>query len=292
MVFGGGIGGWLGRLGLPAVVAIVSVMAVAAAPAPASALDSEEQAFLNLINQYRVSNGLGPLTINNTLSNVARWMAEDMAAENYFSHTDSMGRDPFVRMRDFGYTYNTWKGENLAAGVADAQSAFDLWKGSPSHNANMLNPHFKVIGIARAYGASSSFGWYWATEFGGEDDPPPPPAPPPPPPTPAPTAPPAAAPAPADPPATPAPTPAPTQEPTLASAPVTTASPAPTASPSPTPRPEPSDAQWWQVSKMVQPWWERVVGHNRDDKSFLELLTVLARRFLGVASARFVSLGG
>jgi cell division septation protein DedD len=262
-------------------------MAVAASPAPASALDSEEQAFLSLINQYRASNGLAPLTLNNTLNNVARWMAEDMAAKNYFSHTDSLGRDPFVRMGDFGYTYNTWKGENLAAGVADALGAFELWKGSPSHNANMLNPHFKVIGIARAYGASSSFGWYWATEFGGQDDPPPPPAPTPPAPTPAPTAPPAAPVAPAAPPApkpTPEPTPAPTPEPT--------ASPTPSPSPSPLPAPEAGDAQWWQVSKMVQPWWDRVVGRHRDNKSFLDVLTVLAQRFLDTTSGRFVRLGG
>jgi uncharacterized protein YkwD len=52
-------------------------------------------------------------------------------------------------MAAFGYNYNTWKGENLAAGVDSAQGAFDLWKNSPGHNANMLNANFKVVGIAR-----------------------------------------------------------------------------------------------------------------------------------------------
>ena len=76
-----------------------------------------------------------------------------MGANNYFSHTDSLGRDPFQRMAAFGYNYNTWKGENLAAGADTAQGAFNLWKNSPGHNANMLNANFKVIGIARVYSA-------------------------------------------------------------------------------------------------------------------------------------------
>ena len=38
----------------------------------------------------------------------------------YFSHTDSLGRDPWTRMCYFGYCYNTWKGENIAAGYVTA----------------------------------------------------------------------------------------------------------------------------------------------------------------------------
>lgn len=34
----------------------------------------------------------------------------------------------------------------------------------------MLNSSFKVMGIGRAYYAGSSFGWYWATDFGGVVD--------------------------------------------------------------------------------------------------------------------------
>lgn len=144
----------------------------------AEALDSEEQTFLATINDYRAQNGLGPLSENSTLDNDARWMANDMATHNYFSHEDSLGRDPFARMDDLGYAYNTWRGENLVAGTETAAYSFQMWHESPEHNANMLGSHYTVIGIARAYSATSTFGWYWATEFGGEDDSaPPPPAP-------------------------------------------------------------------------------------------------------------------
>ncbi len=140
-------------------------------------MDSEEAQVVDLINQYRVANGVGALAVNGTLTSVAQWKSQDMAVNNYFSHTDSLGRDPFVLMNSFGYTYNTWKGENLAAGVSGAQAAFDLWQGSPGHNANMLSANYTVIGISRAYSESSTFGWYWSTEFGGQGDPPPPPEP-------------------------------------------------------------------------------------------------------------------
>jgi hypothetical protein len=82
-----------------------------------AAIDSEEQAVLTVINNYRQANGLGSLSLNGELNAAADWMSNDMAANDRFSHTDSLGRDPFQRMADFGYGYNTWKGENLVAGV-------------------------------------------------------------------------------------------------------------------------------------------------------------------------------
>jgi uncharacterized protein YkwD len=134
-----------------------------------AALDTEEQALLILINDYRVANGRDTLSLNTELTNAAEWMSNDMAANDYLSHTDSLGRDPFERMADFGYDYSTSKGETLAAGMETAQTAFDLWKNSPVHNAIMLDASYRVIGIGRAYGADSIYGWYWTADFGGLD---------------------------------------------------------------------------------------------------------------------------
>jgi len=202
----------------------LALVAVAGMPKGAGAdpaLDGEEQAFLTLINNYRTQNGLGTLSLNTELTNASDWMSNDMAVNNYFSHTDSLGRDPFQRMAAFGYSYNTWKGENLAAGPDTAQGAFDLWKNSPGHNANMLNANFKVIGIARVYGAGSTYGWYWTNDFGGQGSAPPPPAP-------TPTAPPLPPPEPTEPPPPPPePTPEPTQEPTPEPTPEVTPEPTP-----------------------------------------------------------------
>lgn len=134
------------------------------------ALDSEEQAFLTLINQYRAQNGLGPLTISTNLNRAAAWMVEDMATKGYFSHTDSLGRSPYQRAIDCGYPSGA--GENLAAGSgwSTAQAAFDAWRNSPGHNQNMLTGYYQQIGIARYYQAGSPYGWYWATNFGATND--------------------------------------------------------------------------------------------------------------------------
>lgn len=132
-------------------------------------LDSEEIAFLSLINAYRAQNGLAALQVSVALTQASDWMSNDMASKNYFSHTDSQGRDPFVRMTAFNYNYS-WAGENIAAGNAAAQATFTQWKNSPGHNANMLNANYKVIGIARAQNSSSTYNWYWTTDFGGTVD--------------------------------------------------------------------------------------------------------------------------
>lgn len=147
-------------------------------------IDGEETAFLGLINQYRAQSGLGALTISTNLNRAASWMVVDLATKNYFAHTDSLGRSPSTRAVECGYP--TGAGENLAAGTIrdTAQEAFDAWKTSAGHNANMLTASYKQIGIARFYGASSTYGWYWGTSFGNVDDgtgggatPPPPPPP-------------------------------------------------------------------------------------------------------------------
>jgi hypothetical protein len=131
-------------------------------------LDAEEVQFLSLINQYRASKGLGALQLNNNLNVASRWMSNDMAGKNYFSHTDSNGRDFSKRLTDFGYRSYP-QGENIAAGYNydTAAAAMEAWKNSPGHNANMLNGSYTVIGIARAYNPNSTYHWYWTTDFGG-----------------------------------------------------------------------------------------------------------------------------
>ena len=145
-------------------------------PAGTPTLDSEEWAFLTLINNYRAQNGAGPLQVSVALENAAQWMSNDMAAKNYFSHTDSLGRSTGARLSAFGYTYSPW-GEDLAAGYSDAQSTFDQWSTACdpdasgnctyAHRQIMLGSGFTAIGIARASGSGTSYGWYWTTDFGG-----------------------------------------------------------------------------------------------------------------------------
>jgi uncharacterized protein YkwD len=135
-------------------------------PPQVTGLDAEETAFVTLINQYRAQNGRAPLQVSVALTASSKWMSVDMATKDYFSHTDSLSRDPFARMAAFSYTYSGYSGENIAAGNASAEDTFTQWKNSPGHNANMLESSYNVIGVGRAYAATSSYGWYWTTDFG------------------------------------------------------------------------------------------------------------------------------
>jgi uncharacterized protein YkwD len=142
-------------------------------------LDTEEWAFLTLINNYRAQNGAGALQVSVSLTNAAKWMSQDMATKNYVNHTDSTGRSTGQRLADFGYTFSPW-GENLAAGYATALDAFTAWQTgcdpdatgacTYAHRLMMLQPSLQVIGMSRVYGAASTYGWYWTADFGGVVD--------------------------------------------------------------------------------------------------------------------------
>ena len=124
---------------------------------------------MKTLNDYRQQNGLAVLQVSISLTEASRWHSTDMASRNYFSHTDSSGRDPFERMDLFGYSGGA-RGENIAAGNSSASGTFTQWKNSSGHNANMLGSSYRVIGVGRAYNASSSYKWYWTTGFGSTVD--------------------------------------------------------------------------------------------------------------------------
>ena len=109
-----------------AVLGTALVLATVPGAEKASALDGEEDAFLGLINNYRAQNGLAPLSVDPALNNVARWMANDMAAYNYFGHTDSQGRDPFTRMDQLGYPFQTWRERTSARNGRGGPSVPDV----------------------------------------------------------------------------------------------------------------------------------------------------------------------
>ena len=126
------------------------VVAILSAKIALSEHEDKKSEFLELINRYRQENGMAPLKVSGALAVAAQLHSEDMAAQNYFSHTSLDGRTFVDRIRQAGYTYNTWLGENIAAGYDTAQAVFEAWRSSTGHNANMLNSNFVVIGIGIA----------------------------------------------------------------------------------------------------------------------------------------------
>lgn len=129
-----------------------------------SGLSAEEESFLTAINAERAAKGVAPLKASPTLSQAAAWKSADASAgpPPALSHYDSFGRDPGKRFRDCGYPPSYW-GENILYGAPTGLYSFQLFKSDLPHYQNMVDPRFKVIGIAQK-------GLAWTTDFGSYDD--------------------------------------------------------------------------------------------------------------------------
>ena len=143
----------------------------------ARSYNTQEIAFVNSLNQYRAAHGLQPLLLSDEISEASYRHNHDMAKYGFFSHYSvksdwfATNATPWTRMAASGYTYNTNKAENLAAGQSTAALVMAAWKASADHNANMLNSTYKVIGVSFYQLAGSPYTYYWTTDFGGYVDP-------------------------------------------------------------------------------------------------------------------------
>ena len=118
-----------------------------------------EQQVVDLTNAERTKAGLKPLQIYAPLMAVARDKSEDMARNNYFSHTSPTYGSPFDQMRSAGISYRA-AGENIAQGQRSPQQVVQAWMDSPGHRQNILNPSFTHIGVGFVEN-----GYYWTQQF-------------------------------------------------------------------------------------------------------------------------------
>jgi hypothetical protein len=188
----------------------------------------DEALLVQLTNQARAAAGLPALTVDSTLTGVARWRSKDMSDRGYFGHQIPPGNTRvFDELKRIGYCY-TVAGENIGKNnypddVA-TQTIEGGFLGSPTHRENILGT-WSVMGVGAYKGADGTH--LWTVLFAQPCAAAPTPAP-----TPKATAKP-----------TPRPTPKPTQaaapsvRPAVTPAPTPVATPAPTAAPSQTPAP-------------------------------------------------------
>ncbi len=118
---------------------------------------SAEQKILELMNAKRVEANLQPLTIDNTLVQVARYKSNDMIQNNFFNHTNPDGTKWTNWLQTIGYKYTT-AGENIAYNTSDAVELFNQWWNSPGHRANMMNTSYTKVGIGVIYGNNKYMG--------------------------------------------------------------------------------------------------------------------------------------
>ena len=102
---------------------------------------------LALVNQDRQNNNLPILEMNSILSSAAQNKANDMLANNYFSHYSPDGKEPWDWINRTQYPY-LYVGENLAMNFSSADSAHLALMASELHKKNILNSNFQDIGLA------------------------------------------------------------------------------------------------------------------------------------------------
>ncbi|WP_330461439.1 sigma-70 family RNA polymerase sigma factor [Streptomyces sp. NBC_00820] len=137
-----------------------------ASPAPqlqAAPADTVAQV-VELVNKERATAGCGALTEDPQLEKAAQGHSDDMAARDFFEHTNPDGTDPGQRIIAAGYHWSTY-GENIAEGQPTPQAVMEAWMNSPGHRANILNCAFKNIGVGVHKGSG---GPWWTQDFGAK----------------------------------------------------------------------------------------------------------------------------
>ncbi|MEG4007177.1 CAP domain-containing protein [Microcoleus sp. Pol11C1] len=139
---------------------------------------------LELTNLERSKLGLSPLTLNTQLLNAAENHSQNMALQDFFSHTGKDGSSLGSRISATGYQFSA-AAENIAAGYSTPEQVVSSWMNSSGHRANILNPNLKEIGIGYYFLAddtgTENWNHYWtqvfATSLDGSVNPAPTPTP-------------------------------------------------------------------------------------------------------------------
>jgi uncharacterized protein YkwD len=140
----------------------------AAVPSSTSCgLPNFQQDVLNSINAARAASrscgstpypAAPPLAWNAKLFNAAAGHAQDMAANQYFSHTSQDGRSFSQRISDAGYNWSA-AGENIARSQTSVAQVMDGWLNSPDHCRNIMSARYIYVGVACITGGGSQNHW-------------------------------------------------------------------------------------------------------------------------------------
>ncbi|NQX25855.1 CAP domain-containing protein [Microbacteriaceae bacterium VKM Ac-2854] len=135
-------------------VAAASVLAFGAAPlAGADSVDSDVASILDGINDYRATQGAGPLTLLDESSAVAQSWSDHLAATGAFEHSNTYSSDERIPS---GWTA---AGEVIAKrSDTDAAAFVQQWIDSPTHEAIISDPQFTRIGIGVSEGGGDTVG--------------------------------------------------------------------------------------------------------------------------------------
>jgi len=118
-----------------------------------------------LINAYRKSHGLKPLTLNPALTEAAKLHSRDLAKWDRISHYGSDGSNPWDRVKRVGYKAKV-AAENVGTGQASVEEVLKGWEASPGHNKNLLLREAEHMGIALVQDPRTEFKTFWTLLVG------------------------------------------------------------------------------------------------------------------------------
>ncbi len=135
-------------------------------------LSAEAEEVVELVNAERALAGCAPLQTSSQLTAAAQGHSQDMAINDYFSHTSLDGRSPWDRIRAEGYNFRS-AAENIAAGYPTPASVMEAWMNSNGHRANILNCDLEDIGVGYYYlnndTGNVNYRHYWTQDFGSKN---------------------------------------------------------------------------------------------------------------------------
>ena len=153
------------RVGVAGLVALILASCATTPPSKtgvaAGVVDVSYEA-VGLINSFRAQNGLGPVSVDPTLVEAARYQAVAMASRDVLSH--EVAGDFTTRMNNAGFVYANAT-ENVGAGHTSVADAINAWIRSPHHRENMLMKDATRIGMVKADAPQSRYRTYWALDI-------------------------------------------------------------------------------------------------------------------------------
>lgn len=125
-----------------------------------ASITAGEQQMIDRHNTTRAGQGLGALTGQAQLNQIAQDQANYMADIGQYQHDDASGGGASDRATAVGYAWVTI-GENVGYDTV-AQDLFDGWMNSTGHRNNILNPAVDEIGVGVA---TRGIYQYWCVVF-------------------------------------------------------------------------------------------------------------------------------
>jgi uncharacterized protein YkwD len=124
---------------------------------------------VTLTNAHRLDAGCPALTISPLLTQSAQRHSDDMAYNDFVSHTGSDGSTFVSRIEDTGYVW-TRAAENIAAGQPTPATVVSAWMNSDrGHRENILNCDLTEIGVGYTYLADDpglvTYKHYWTQDL-------------------------------------------------------------------------------------------------------------------------------